>query len=149
MNFKYYFFLLLGICLFPMLVSAQQPDPYNPPRTPEEMAMKQTAMLIRELELSDSTQIDAIYRLHLKYAYLHRQGNTRQEELERMQQLFQELKGILSEEQYDAFMNRQITPGPRHPQQPVGPMPTHAPGEDRGHMPPPPPSDGRQMPPEP
>lgn len=95
----------------------------RPQRTPEEEAMKQTTMLIRELNLNDSLQIDSLYHLHLRYAYMRRQSSTRQQDLDRMQKFFVELKGILSNEQYDAFMNHQSAPGPRHPHHPFGQMP--------------------------
>lgn len=112
-------YLLFFFCLF-ATVSSFATQPEHPKRTPEEEAHKQTGMLVRELDLNDSVQIRAIYQIHLKYALLRQQGSSRKEDLERMQQLFDDLKGVLNEQQYDAFMNRQFTPGPRKPQPCVG-----------------------------
>lgn len=88
----------------------------RPQRTPEEMADKQTQMMVRDLNLQDSMQIDTLYRMHLKYAKRHMLCQTRQELLDCLIQAVDELKGILSKEQYKQFMNQQDQTGPRHPQ---------------------------------
>ena len=87
-----------------------------PQRTAEEEARKQTGMMVRELSLTDSLQIDTLYRLHLKYARLRRQSNTRQEELNRLVLFTNELKDILTAEQYHRFMSVQVDSLPRHRQ---------------------------------
>ena len=114
-------FLLLCVLSMCLSIFAQQPH-QGPQRTPEEEAMKQTIMLIHELELSDSAQIDTLYRMYLKYARLRRHGSTRQQDLDRMQSMTAEMKTILTAQQYDMFMNRQRTHGPHHPQSSVAPM---------------------------
>lgn len=86
---------------------------HRPQRTSEEIAHKQTEMLSRELELTDSLQRDSIYRIHLRYIRMRMQSNTRAEELKRMLSLYSELEKILTAEQYDRFMNKQLTTGPR------------------------------------
>lgn len=94
-----------------------------PRRTVEEEARKQTGMMVRELGLTDSLQTDTLYRLHLKYARLRRQSNTRQEELNRMVLFTEELKGILTPEQYNRFMSVQVDSLPRHRHPLFGRMP--------------------------
>lgn len=94
-----------------------------PPRTAEEEAMKQTERLTRELEISDTLTRDTLYRLHLKYAVLRRQGLTRAQHLQYMQQATEELSHILSEEQFGRFMNHRSVMQPRLPQTPTCRMP--------------------------
>lgn len=107
--------VILIISLFISLtVLAQEPTKdIRPHRTPEEIAHKQTEMLSRELNLTDSLQRARLYELHLKYVHMRIQGNTRAQELERMQSFYNELQSILSAEQYHVFMNKQVAPGPR------------------------------------
>jgi len=85
----------------------------HPQRTPEEIALKQNLMLIRELGLSDSAQLDTLFRMHLKYARLRAISNTRGENLERLQAMTEELRSILSPEQFKLFINREVQPRPR------------------------------------
>lgn len=107
----------------------------TPQRLPEEYAMKQTEMVCRELNITDSVQRHKIFCMHLKYAEMRQVSNTRMEAFERLQAMMEDLKGILTAEQYDRFMNQQITPGPRTPQKPYGSMPSI-------------PSQPKQLPPE-
>ena len=88
---------------------------YQPQRTPEEIAQKQNATLIRELGLRDSVQLDTLYRMHLKYARMRQVSNTRAEDLQRMQAMIAELEHILTPEQYQQFMEHQFDDRPRHP----------------------------------
>mgnify|MGYP006864383611 CR=1 FL=1 len=46
-------------------LSAQSNYPH---RTPENVARKQTEMMVRELGIQDCVLKDSIYRMHLKYA---------------------------------------------------------------------------------
>ncbi len=108
--------LFVVVFLFSMFVSGWSQSNSVPRRTAEEEARKQTGMMVRELGLSDSVQIDTLYRLHLKYARLRRQSNTRQEELNRLVLFTNELKDILTEEQYSRFMSVQVDSLPRHRQ---------------------------------
>lgn len=72
-----------------------------PRRTDEERAMKQTEMLVRELNICDSLQRDTLYRIHLRYARSHEEVGSRQEAVERMNRLLSELKGILTPQQFE------------------------------------------------
>lgn len=137
-NIMRQFVLVIAFCFISILVSAQAPSPDNQPqRTVDEVALKQTEMLVRELNLTDSLQRDSLYRMHLKYAIERRTNNTRGAELDRLQRLTEELKGILTAEQFERFINRPVDDHPRRPHSVYGPMqPHHHPGE----MPPPPPS---------
>ena len=77
----------------------------RPQRTPEEEALKQTTRLVRELGIKDSVRIDTIYRMHLKYALFRQKGLTRAQNMERMQAIYDELKHLLTPEEFEAFMN--------------------------------------------
>lgn len=77
----------------------------RPQRTPEEEASKQTERLVRELGIKDSVRIDTIYRMHLKYARIRQKGLTRAENMERMQSIYNELKQLLTSDEFERFMN--------------------------------------------
>lgn len=114
MNRIYLFLIFLSFSVWSW---AQAPMAESrPQRTPEEIARKQTEMLSRELELTDSLQRDSIYRIHLRYVRMRFVSNTRAEELDRMQSYYRELKHVLTPQQYEAFMNKPLAPGPRQPQ---------------------------------
>lgn len=85
-------------------VMAQESD-HRPQRTPEEEAVKQTTRLVRELGIMDSSRIDTIYQMHLRYARLRQKGMTRAENLERMQSIHKDLKSLLTPEEFERFMN--------------------------------------------
>lgn len=95
--------LVLG-ALLTGLASAQEQH-VRPQRTPEEEATKQTERLVRELGIRDSVRIDTIYRMHLKYALIRQKGLTRAENMERMQSIYNELKHLLSPDEFERFMN--------------------------------------------
>ena len=121
MNYKVYI-LLFSLVVAPLFALADQPsEPIV--RTAEEIAKKQTHRLVRELDIKDSLQIDTLYKMHLKYARMRVKSNTRREDLERLMSMTEELKGILTEEQYNTFMNKQVNHSPRAGLSPVGPMP--------------------------
>ncbi|MGN0236208.1 MAG: hypothetical protein ACI4BD_07880 [Paludibacteraceae bacterium] len=140
--------LFLSVSALSAFAAPQPPSSevssYTPQRTPEEVARKQTEVLVRDLGIKDSLQADTIYRIHLRYARLRQVSNTRAEHLERVQQMYQELKQVLTQEQYEEFMNQQLE-SPRRPQ-PVCKMPKspqnghpHAPADGAPrHMPNPP-----------
>ena len=98
-------FLLLAACSF-----AQPPH-----RTPDDIARKQTDMMVRELHITDSIVRDTLFRMHLKYVLLREQSNTRADAIEYIQLMNAELKQILTEEQYLQFMSQQVNHAPhRH-----------------------------------
>ena len=106
---------ILLVALMAGSVSAQEPvSQSRPQRTPEEEALKQTTRLVRELEISDSVRIDTIYRMHLKYARFRQKGLTRAENMQRMQSIYDELKLLLTPEEFERFMNHPAEQ-PRHP----------------------------------
>lgn len=100
---KYYFLLLVALMAGSMM--AQEPVTDRPQRTPEEEAQKQTTRLVRELGILDSTRIDTLYRMHLKYAKFRQKGLTRAENMQRMQDIHTELQQLLTPEEFEAFMN--------------------------------------------
>ncbi len=87
------------------LMLAQEPVRERPQRTPEEEAMKQTMRLQRELGIRDSVRIDTLYRMHLKYARIRQKGLTRAENMDRMQSIYNELKQLLTPDEFERFMN--------------------------------------------
>lgn len=87
----------------------------HPQRTPEDIALKQTEMLVRELEIQDSVVRDTLFRMHLKFAQKRAISNTRAEALQYMQEANMELQQILTPEQYQQYMNQQVNYAPhRH-----------------------------------
>ena len=86
-----------------------------PRRTAEDIARKQTEMLVRELNIQDSIIRDTLFHLHLKYAYKREISNTRAEAMQYMQEINTELQNILTPEQYQQFMNQQVNHTPHHP----------------------------------
>ena len=67
--------------------------------------MKQTEMLVRDLDIHDSLLRDTIYRVHLRYARRRDQATTRMEAVECINRLLLELKGILSPSQYERLQS--------------------------------------------
>lgn len=94
---------VFGVLLTGLVVAQEQN--VRPQRTPEEEASKQTERLVRELGIRDSVRIDTIYRMHLKYAQIRQKGLTRAENMERMQSIYNELKQLLSPDEFERFMN--------------------------------------------
>ena len=82
-----------------------QEQTVRPQRTPEEEASKQTERLVRELGIRDSVRIDTIYKMHLKYAQIRQKGLSRAENMERMQSIYNELKLLLTPDEFERFMN--------------------------------------------
>ena len=126
---KRLFSILLAALLAGGMMAQEPMDSPRPQRTPEEEALKQTMRLVRELGISDSVRIDTIYKMHLKYARFRQKGLTRAENMERMQAIYDELKVLLTPEEFERFMNHPAEQ-PRHPRganviapkKPVGPI---------------------------
>mgnify|MGYP003294867407 FL=1 len=96
-----------------------------PRRTAEDIARKQTEMLVRELNIQDSIIRDTLYHLHLKYAHKREISNTRAEAMQYMQEINTELQDILTPEQYQQFMNQQVNYGPHRPHKPYNSIINH------------------------
>jgi hypothetical protein len=139
---KHLFILILAI-LFVSLLRAQ--NNCHPQRTAEDIARKQTEMMVRELGIQDSVVRDTLYRMHLKFAQKRAISNTRAEAMLYMQEANEELKQILTHEQYQQFMDQQVNHAPHHPRSPynrfskplIDSLPPPPPGAP--NMPPPPP----------
>ncbi len=112
-----------------------QPQGHQHQRTAEECAMKQTQMMIRELSISDSLQYRTLFDMNLKYARLRENGCTRAQMMTNMLDRNNELKQILTAEQYDAYMNRQVQPGPHGPQQQAVRFAGQGKGDPKQHHP--------------
>ena len=112
MNRLIYIFLYwMFVCLS---ISAQ--SNHNPKRTPIDVAYKQTEMLVRELNITDSLLRDQLFNIHFKYALLHSESNTRADILHMMQQIINNLQNILTPEQFTHFMNSRVNHLPRFTQ---------------------------------
>ena len=137
------YLLIFTFIVVALLATAQH---HHPQRTATDIARKQTEMLVRELQITDSVLRDTLFRMHLKYAEKRQSENyTRADVLQCMLLMQEELKNILPTELYEAFMNRQLNHEPRAPQNPcnwIAPHPHH--GErtpqasEAPDMPPPP-----------
>jgi hypothetical protein len=139
---KNLFYILLFVCAAPTLWAQ-----HHPHRTAEDIASKQTEMLVRELNIHDSVVRDTLYRMHLKFARKREIGNTRAVAMQYMQEANEELKNILTPEQYQQFMDQQVNHEPHHPRAPynrfkrvlIDSLPPPPPGAP--DMPPPPPGN--------
>lgn len=137
------YLLIFTFIVVALLATAQH---HHPQRTATDIARKQTEMLVRELQITDSVLRDTLFRMHLKYAEKRQSENyTRADMLQCMLLMQEELKNILPTELYEAFMNRQLNHEPRAPQNPcnwIAPHPHHgerAPqASEAPDMPPPP-----------
>lgn len=129
---------LLYIVLFALVAPAATLfAQHHPQRTPEDIASKQTEMLVRELNIQDSLVRDTLYRMHLKFATKRAVSNTRAEAMQYMQEANIELQQILTPEQYQQFMNQQVNHTPHSPRPhynriasaPIDTTPPNAPDE--------------------
>lgn len=123
-------FIILFIALSAGLMMAQEPVSDRPQRTPEDEALKQTVRLVRELDIKDSVRFDTIYKMHLKYARVRQKGLTRAQEMERMQAIYGELKTLLTEKEFDQFMNHPAEQ-PRRPRGANRMLPVNATPNDK------------------
>ena len=107
--------LFLFCTLLGGMLWAQDPIDNRPQRTPEEEALSQTRRLVRELDIKDSVRIDTIYKMHLRYARYRQKGLSRAENMERMQAIYNELRVLLTPEEFERFMNHpaELTRRPR------------------------------------
>ena len=125
------FFILFWLALSVGLIMAQEPvNEQRVQRTPEEEALKQTTRLVRELSIRDSVRFDTLYRMHLKYARQRQQGLTRAQNMEHMQAIYGELKNLLTEKEFDQFMNHPVEQ-PRRPRGANRMMPVTAAPSDK------------------
>ena len=119
-------FFIFSFIVVALLATAQH---HHPQRTAIDIARKQTEMLVRELQITDSVLRDTLFRMHLKYAEKFRSKDyTRADVLQCMLLMQEELKNILPTELYETFMNRQLNHEPRAPQNPcnwIAPHPHH------------------------
>ena len=142
LRMKNLFYILLFIGVTTTLWAQNYPH-----RTAEDIASKQTEMLVRELNIHDSVVRDTLYRMHLKFAHKREISNTHAEALQYMQEANEELKNILTPEQYQQFMDQQVNHEPHHPKSPynrftmplIDSLPPPPPGAP--NMPPPPPGN--------
>ena len=99
-----------------LLLSAQAPAGMSSPKhSPEQVAAKQTERMVRELGIKDSVQRQKLYDFHLRYALSRPDTLTRRIRLERMQAMTDELEQLLTKEQFNAFMDKQLEPQAHRP----------------------------------
>lgn len=115
--------LFLSLCVVSMALSLSAQEAPKGPRTipsAEQKALKQTERIVRELGIDDTAQYHQLFDMNLRYARQHENGCTRAQWLEEMEARNKDLKKILTKEQYDAFMNKQVQEGPHGPRPQVG-----------------------------
>jgi hypothetical protein len=117
------YLLIISLFLQVLLVQAQHTN--HPQRTVEDIARKQTEMLVRELGIKDSITRERIFHLHLKFARKRQVSNTRAEALQYIQEANAELQQILTPEQYEQFMHQQINHNPHRPHNPCNRIVRH------------------------
>ena len=106
-------YIVCFLAFFSLTLDAQ--ESCFPQRTAKDIALKQTKMLVHQLGITDTVLCKKLYYMHLKYAQMRDTSSTRSESIERMIQMQEELKQLLSPEQFAAFMNRQMDNRPRAP----------------------------------
>ena len=109
---KLFFFFVAALLSGSMMAQEPVTEP-RVQRTPQEEALKQTVRLTRELGIRDSVRFDTIYRMHLKYALVRQKGLTRAENMERMIAIHEELKHLLTPQEFERFMNPPAEQPPR------------------------------------
>lgn len=96
-----YLCIFVVLLLFPVLTVVAQESAPVPRRTAEERAMKQTEMLVRDLEITDTVLRDTLYQVHLRYVHRREQVSSRAEAVECVNQLLAELKSLITPAQYE------------------------------------------------
>ena len=112
---KTWYIFIIAVFVSVVHLNAQHHQPH---RTPEDIARKQTEMLVRELGIHDSIVKDTLFRMHLKFARKRVISNTRAEAMQYMQEMNAELQKILTPMQYQQFMNQQVNYEPHRHHQP-------------------------------
>lgn len=131
--------LFLSLCLFSavcMLSAQEAPQGPRSHPTAEEKALKQTEMIVRELRITDTVQYHQLFDMHLRYARQYENGYTRAQWMEVIEAMNKDLRAILTQEQYEAFMNKQVQEGPHGPKPQVGRFCNHHDGSARPALPP-------------
>jgi hypothetical protein len=98
-------FLSLSISLLTIQTYGQDNNS-TPERTPEQEAVKQTEKLQNELRLS-TQQAKQVHEINLKYARERQNSNSRSEALQRLKKKYDDLKQVLSIDQYSRLQNKQ------------------------------------------
>lgn len=94
--------------LFLILPFYGQENSTLPQRTPEHEASKQTERMQSELGLTDE-QVKLVYDINLRYERERIVSNRRKDALERMQKKNEDLKKVLSEEQYAKLQSKRYS----------------------------------------
>lgn len=100
-NRIFYIFLIL----FTSIIVSSQEVVNIPERTPEQEASNQTDKLQKELNLSQE-QSKKVYDINLFYARQRQQSNSRAEATQRIRNKNEDLKKVLTEEQYKRLQNK-------------------------------------------
>ncbi len=99
----FYIILLLSNML---CIDMYAQQPHHPKRSPEEEAAKHTEMMKRNLNLT-AYQLDTIFLINLRFAKLRRTARSRNEVMDFFMQLNEELRNILTIEQYEKHLQLQ------------------------------------------
>ncbi len=95
------FILILSLTLCVLGVWGQLPKE-RPKRTPEQEAQRRVEMMSHQLQLT-SQQAEKIYQIQLKYARLRRAATKREDFVDLMHEMNEELQMILTQEQFEMY----------------------------------------------
>lgn len=110
---KHIFYIILLIFISGSICAQES---HFPKRTAKDIALKQTKRMAVELGITtDTIRCERLFHLHLKYANMRNINDTRDDILHRMKQMQEDLKQLLSPEQFTAFINQQLNYKSRTP----------------------------------
>lgn len=107
-----YSLLLFGFFMLSTSFLMGQQTEGKPTRTAEQIADMQTERLQRDLNLT-LQQRDTVHAIHLKYAKRRKATDEREQIIMRMDSMREELREVLSEEQFEHFMQKRRETGPQ------------------------------------
>lgn len=101
-------FYIILLFLSTLTVLSSQEVVNMPERTPEQEASSQTDRLQKELNLS-AEQLKDVYEINLHYARQRQHSNSRAEATQRIKNKNEDLKQVLTLEQYEKLQNKHYT----------------------------------------
>lgn len=87
-------------------------------RSPETEALRQTERMKNDLNLTP-TQEKLVYNINLKYEKERQQSNSRSEALERIRNKNEELRKVLTEQQYSQLQSKRYNQAALHRQRKI------------------------------
>lgn len=109
MRIRVFFLLIISCFLLPNTISAQE-NAAVPARTPEQEASTQTERMQKELNLTNA-QARSVYEINLRHARERKVSNSRSQALERIKTKEEEIRQVLSRDQYSRLQNMRYDRG--------------------------------------